>query len=404
MQTRFARILLVVVAVGAGTASNVVSVMARERTPVIVATDGRTCQISEAALAGGGVYLATADVARCAGGEAYLNARDGMVDIRLPGQRLNLWTWGTPVAIRDASRIVDLSDTPRPWFWRDGRLLMAVPVWEKLAGTVLALRVDPVGMDIAATPRIPARFDTPPAALTEAALLVVVDPGHGGEDSGAHGPAGQIEKDITLRVGLRLAALLRERGYRVELTRDDDTYPTLSERVQLANRSNADLFLSLHCNSAPRKSARGIETYVLSRKASDPRALALAKFENTFEHDRIGSGNLEALLEDLARQAQENASIRLATPFHNTLIRAIGAENRGVRRAPFFVLAGTTMPAFLVELGFLSNAEEATLLADPEWQTRLARSVAASVDAIRPWLQRRSGAGTASAAPPTFLQ
>ena len=362
------------------------------------------CQIHGGAISGGVVYLAVADLARCAGGEAFLNSRDGMVDVRLPGLRLNLWTWGTPVAIRDAARVVALPEAPRrPWFWRDGRLLLAVTTWEHLTGSALALHADVARLDVVAVPRNEARFDPPTRAVTSDTLLVVVDPGHGGEDTGAGGPGGEVEKEITLRVGLRLAALLRERGYRVRLTRDDDGYPTLSERVRLANDSGADLFLSLHCNSAPRKTARGIETYVLSRKASDPRALELARFENAFEHDRSGGGELEALLEDLARQAQENASISLATPFHNTLIRDIGAENRGVRRAPFFVLAGTTMPAFLVDLGFLSNAEEAELLADPDWQARLARAVAASVDAIRPWLRRRAGSG-GSAAPPAFLQ
>ncbi len=350
---------------------------------------GTSCQIHNAVLYEGDVFLRLSDVAACQGGTAQLNPTRGVIDARINGELLTIWPWGDPVAVRNGLEIITLPENP--WFWHEGGFYVRPEMVEVWSGMAIGMRTEPELMAI--------RLKTPVTYATDTAirgpskgLKILIDPGHGGDDEGAVDDTGTPEKEIVLAVGARLAALLDAMGFDVKMTRNSDTYPTLQERVELANDWDADLMLSLHCNSAPRKSATGIETYILSRTASDPRALALAQFENAYEDKQVDSGGLVGqILGDVAREAQENTASRLASVFHREFISELTVEDRGVRKAPFFVLAGTTMPAFLVELGFLSNAEEAQLLRDSNYQKELAGAIAAAVVEIAPFLKMRAG-------------
>lgn len=215
-----------------------------------------------------------------------------------------------------------------------------------------------------------------------AAPLVVIDPGHGGDKDGAIGPGGLKEKDVALEVSLRLAAELRQRGVRVLLTRETDVGLGLAVRAEIAQREEADLFVSIHANAVGPQSLRrrvsGVETYFLSAEATDAQAAALAEQENADEDDDIRQSNdpLSAILADLARGEAHRHASSLAVAIHQRLVAATGSRDRGVRQAPFLVLQGATMPAVLVEIGYISHPDESRRLADPEHQERIARAIA----------------------------
>ncbi|MHB8417710.1 MAG: N-acetylmuramoyl-L-alanine amidase family protein [Myxococcales bacterium] len=215
-------------------------------------------------------------------------------------------------------------------------------------------------------------------------LLVVVDPGHGGASTGAVGPSGTREKDVALAVARRVAARCqKELAARVLLTRTGDRDLPLAERIALANRKRAALFISIHANSMPtaraRRVSRGIETYFLSADASGAAAAALAERENLEDrpHTTWGRGrsDVDAILDDLALTAAHSDSSRLAYALQQRLVAATGAGDRGVQQAPFFVLTGARMPAVLIEVGFVSNAEEEKQLAGAAYQDALAEAI-----------------------------
>ncbi len=216
---------------------------------------------------------------------------------------------------------------------------------------------------------------------------IVLDAGHGGRDPGARSPQGIREKDINLAITLALAnRLRRETNAGIVLTRGDDTFIELPQRTRLANTTGADVFVSIHANGAYRRSATGFEVYFLSLTSSDKRAAALAAAENGPEIVLLpamgslgGGGDLNAILKDMIRTENLAASERLAVAMQARLDLAMNLENRGVKQAPFFVLAGAQMPAVLVEVGFVTNPQEAELLTRPDVQARI---VDALVDAI----------------------
>jgi N-acetylmuramoyl-L-alanine amidase len=203
--------------------------------------------------------------------------------------------------------------------------------------------------DVAAAPA--QRFDS-----------VVVDAGHGGDDEGAEGPGGLLEKDLVLDVSRRLAHRLRERGLKVHETRVDDAYVPLERRTMLANDAEADLFISIHANSAPSAKPRGTEVYFVSVDASDERARAVAEREN----QAFGSAAASALPEDpliaIIGDMMQAESMSEASEFAKLAQAQLGRidrfRSRGVKQAPFVVLLGVQMPASLVEIGFLSNPDE----------------------------------------------
>ena len=229
--------------------------------------------------------------------------------------------------------------------------------------------------------------------------LVVLDPGHGGEQTGATGPEGLIEKNLALAISKKLKAQLEtELKATVVLTRDRDALVHLSERVVAANKKRPDLFISIHANSMPtaqqRRLNQGIETYFLSAAASGEEAKKVAARENAElgTQPRGASGDtLSFILADLQRSETHVDSSRLAYSIHEQLISETGAQDRGVQQAPFYVLMGLEAPAVLVEVGFVSHPEEAKQLADAEYQTRLARAITAGVKGFLAQLEARDG-------------
>jgi N-acetylmuramoyl-L-alanine amidase len=211
---------------------------------------------------------------------------------------------------------------------------------------------------------------------------IVIDPGHGGKDPGAIGNDGLKEKEVTLDVAQRLARLLEERGVNVVLTRDSDKFISLWRRSQIANTNKASFFISIHVNSARAKMAKGLEVYYLS-EATDDSARALEAAENasldleesSFEQEGP-SADLEATLWDMLYSENRIESKELAFSICEAIEPKIGMTNRGVKSARFYVLKGTKMPAVLIELGFISNREEETRLANTYYRQELAEAVA----------------------------
>ncbi|HYV86357.1 MAG TPA: N-acetylmuramoyl-L-alanine amidase [Patescibacteria group bacterium] len=227
----------------------------------------------------------------------------------------------------------------------------------------------------------------PAAAQPKAAFTVVVDPGHGGDEEGAHGPGGLREKDVTLDIARRLRDRLQhDSGTAVILTRDDDRKVPLDDRTAIANHARADLFVSIHANSSRRDSAHGSETYFLSYQATDDEARSVAALENNpvqLDQGVPGQAGLEMVLWDLAQSAYLKESSDLAEMIQSRLNETLGVRNRGIKQAPFRVLMGATMPAVLVEVAFISSPEEEKSLREPAFKDRIADSVADSVRRFR---------------------
>lgn len=211
---------------------------------------------------------------------------------------------------------------------------------------------------------------------------IVVDPGHGGKDPGAVGPNGVLEKDVNLAMAKLLKAHLeKELGVEVILTRDRDIYLSLQERTAIANRRDADLFISLHANASPNRGAYGTETYFLNLARSE-QAAAVAARENGTTLKEVG--DLEAILFDLMANAKINESSRLASEIQKALVSDLSRnftniKDLGVRQGPFHVLIGATMPSVLVEVAFISHPREEALLADRQFQDKSARAIARAV-------------------------
>jgi N-acetylmuramoyl-L-alanine amidase len=209
---------------------------------------------------------------------------------------------------------------------------------------------------------------------------IVVDPGHGGDDIGAQSSNGLTEKELTLAVARRLARVLESRGHAVRLTRDGDQNRALIDRTALANRLEAPVFVSLHANASTFSSVSGAETYYMSLdRGTDEAAAATADLENrpaTASDDR---SPLDLILWDLAQAEVLNESADLALAVQGRLNARLGLRDRGVKQAPFVVLTGATMPAILVEIGFLSNPEEEQKLDRPDHQQALAEAIADGV-------------------------
>jgi len=193
---------------------------------------------------------------------------------------------------------------------------------------------------------------------------VVIDPGHGGEDSGARGPGGTLEKDLVLRVARALGERLAARGLRVVQTRTRDVFVPLEQRTAIANDARGDLFVSIHANAAEEATSRGTETYFLALSPSDASAERVAKRENeAFGEAANGIAAVNdpfiALVGDLIATEHLQESSLLAHAIQGQLA-GLSPRSRGVKQALFVVLTGVQMPAALVEIGFITSADEET--------------------------------------------
>jgi|GEM_PF-184670 len=237
---------------------------------------------------------------------------------------------------------------------------------------------DAVAEDAVEAPAVPVTRGTP-------RRLVVVDAGHGGRDPGARGPGGTREKDVTLRIARRVAALLRDDPtLEVRMTRDRDTLIALHDRARMANRwkdeGQAAVFLSIHANANESRSEKGFETYFLA-EARTADARRVEQFENAaMQYEEAPpAGPLGFILTDLRQNQYLRESSGWAQIIQGRLREMHPGPDRGVKQAGFAVLRGTFMPAVLVEIGFISNRNEEQLLADADVQERIARKLADSV-------------------------
>ncbi|MFO0726957.1 MAG: N-acetylmuramoyl-L-alanine amidase [Myxococcota bacterium] len=221
------------------------------------------------------------------------------------------------------------------------------------------------------------------------ARVVVLDPGHGGPKLGAKNGDGVHEKGITLEVVKHAKKALEARGIEVIVTRDSDKDVSLSARVELANKSEAAVFVSVHANWSPAPARLGVETYILSPDASDNEAAATVHLENTEEEEggialpdsgKDKGGDLGFIVGDLERMTAHQDSAALAKLLQERVseVRALG-PSRGLRQAPFLVLRGAKMPAALVELGYLSHPKQGGYLASPGVEKAAGEAIATAV-------------------------
>lgn len=207
---------------------------------------------------------------------------------------------------------------------------------------------------------------------------IVIDPGHGGHDTGTIGPHGLYEKDLVLDVSKRLGKLLEARlGAQVVFTRRDDTFIPLETRTAIANQEQADLFVSVHANSSRDPDARGVETYYLNFTSS-PEALEVAARENAASDKSIHE--LQDLVKKIALKEKIEESREFAADVQQSLHSGLALKNpnerdRGVKKAPFVVLIGANMPSILAEISFLSNPTDEHRLRTPEYRQRIAESL-----------------------------
>jgi N-acetylmuramoyl-L-alanine amidase len=227
----------------------------------------------------------------------------------------------------------------------------------------------------------------PPTADGETSLVralglkigrIVIDAGHGGHDSGTLGAGGIEEKDVVLDVALRLGKLLHDRlGAEIVYTRADDTFIPLETRTAIANKAQADLFISVHANSSSDESARGVEVYYLNF-TSDPDAMRVASRENAVSTKSVHE--LSDLVKKIALKDKIDESKELAADVDQSLYAGlrkgnVGLRDRGVKKAPFVVLIGANMPSILAEISFVTNPNDAEELRTPEYRERVAESI-----------------------------
>lgn len=215
---------------------------------------------------------------------------------------------------------------------------------------------------------------------------IVIDAGHGGDDVGAIGPNKRYEKVVNLKVAQYLENILKQRGYKVYLTRTNDKFIKVIDRTVLANKKNADLFISIHTNSIPKEKANstsGIETFFLSPARSE-RAKRVAAQENKNDIREMSESSKSVFLESLNRP-RITASHKFAIDVQAGLLQAARSKYKntndsGVREGPFWVLVGAQMPSILVELGYISHPEESKRLYEKDYQQLLANGIANGID------------------------
>jgi N-acetylmuramoyl-L-alanine amidase len=220
---------------------------------------------------------------------------------------------------------------------------------------------------------------------------VVIDPGHGGEELGTQGARGTLEKDVTLSVARRLRTLIETRlGLKVFLTREDDRTMSTDERSAFANNHRADVLLSIHANSAVRPSVRGAEVYYLTVERADAEARKKAE-ESTTTLPALGGGSraIDLILWETAQVRYLEQSAALAAFIEQALANRVEMSPRAVQQAPFRVLVGDNMPAALVEIGYLSNAEQETQLTSAGYQDRVAQSLLDALIRFRELLEKK---------------
>lgn len=219
---------------------------------------------------------------------------------------------------------------------------------------------------------------------------IVIDAGHGGKDNGARGKSKKtVEKHFTLAVALELVTLLKDDGMKVILTRDKDEFIGLEERANTANKSDCDLFVSIHANAHPKSSQSGTEVYIYDINATNEEAKEVAKRENI-----VNEGDyLNGILHNLQKQSCDELSIVAAGYLFDNIVNGLGLKarhNKKIMRAPFRVLAHTNMPAVLLEIAFITNAKEEKLLKDDNFRKKTAKMILKGIKAYKSYIESSS--------------
>ncbi len=315
--------------------------------------------------------------------------RSGTQEIAALGQQPNrVQATDHPTTRPIAASVAGTVPAPQP----DDGSLASTPPLPRHAGPVSRKKPSPIHPASSSSAEADDNLSPPmreaePTAAGERSLVrtlglkigrIVIDAGHGGHDSGTMGPGGIEEKEVVLDVALRLGKLLKQRlGADVIFTRDNDTFIPLETRTAIANKAQADLFLSIHANSSPDSSARGVETYYLNFTTS-PDALEVAARENAVSDESIHE--LSDLVKKITLKDKIDESREFAADVQKSLYDDLeegnpGLRDRGVKKAPFVVLIGANMPSILAEISFLTNSDDARELQQPAYRQRIAESL-----------------------------
>lgn len=262
----------------------------------------------------------------------------------------------------------DLEKAPK---FHENAVVVPVSFAEKTMGKIFGEWAEPV----------PQRPGAPVSAIRHTINTIVIDPGHGGKDPGAIGRYNLKEKEIVLDIARHLKKELESVGIKVILTRDSDTFIPLGKRADIANKAEADFFISVHANAFRSRRAKGFETYYLS-EATDDGARALAAAENASLKYEEGSFYKPTECIDVwGLELDENRieSRELASSICGTVSNRLAVKNRNVKSARFYVLKHACMPAVLVEVGFISNTDDASSLKTPYYRKKLAESIGEGV-------------------------
>ncbi len=225
-----------------------------------------------------------------------------------------------------------------------------------------------------------------PVAVANAKKIIVIDPGHGGIDSGASSPSKTREKEVVLAYGLALRDALEKTGhYKVVMTRSDDTFIPLERRVKIAHENKADLFIAIHADTVKGEEARGATIYTVSDKASDAEAEALAQKENRSDIIAgidLGSANKQVadILINLAQRESKNQAMYFSKKAVAELKQVTAMTGKPIRSAAFVVLKAPDVPSVLIELGYLSSKQDEKLLTSPEWRFRMAQAMTKAIE------------------------
>ena len=301
-----------------------------------------------------------------------------------------------PVADQPARLLVDLIPTTE----LDFKARVAADLANSIASTLPGASSDQVAAIDSSEPAAPSSAEPPPASSSSPPVaeapaaplpagsrpLVVIDPGHGGIDNGATAPSGIHEKDITLAFALQLRDLLVKSGqFDVALTRDDDTYLTLNERVNLARQNRADLFISLHADTFQQEDIHGASIYTLDEKATDILDKVLADGENRadivagYVKPDTKPAAVDLLVDLMRRQARQQAYVA-AQDIVKAMQPSVALRRFPVRQADFFVLQSPDIPSMLIELGFMSNPADIINLESQDWRNRVVQAIGDGVE------------------------
>ena len=255
---------------------------------------------------------------------------------------------------------------------------------------VIDLKANTPQMDMKApaieTPQMDTAAATPPPKKTASRKkIIMLDPGHGGQDPGAISKSKKYEKDLTLKMAKETKALLEKAGYKVVMTRDRDYYVTLRGRIEKAHKANADLFISLHADSAKNSSAKGLSIYTISETASDQEAAALAEKAN--KDDILFGMDLSEyqpevgnILIDFAKTYTMDQSAKYADEVVKEMAKEVTLRPKAHRYAGFAVLKSPNVPSVLLEMGYLSNKDEDKLLQKEAYRNKLSKALVRAVN------------------------